>query len=385
LKIPSRKSGSSTTFATSSGALTAGDCVRIDAFGNFVDSGSNSCGGASNAPHTQDFLAGTDFTAGTTTSLTLPSTPASTDLVSITFDGIGQNKNTWSLAGAVVTFNAAIPTNTQVVEAKWSTSSTVAGVGSIGLSSAPLNGAVTVSSLTGMISQAGQNIAIGLGNFLSGLANAVSRTVFSKLSDFTNIQDFGAVCNGTTDDTTAIQNAMNAVPSGGTLYLSNSLCAASSTILRTTPITIIGAGMNTSGFVALSGMPTTSPLFEILPPTGVTSRGYSFSNMIFDAPFGAAAVEVESAFSTTNLAEVVFDKVVTISTSANANNFGILLLNGSSPEGGIFNFTYKNGIISGGAFLVKCRRHAALPEQHHHGAKCGHRWVTGFRRGQLAG
>jgi len=38
---------------------------------------------------------------------------------------------------------------------------------------------------------------------------AVSRTVKSKLNDLVNIADYGAVCNGVTNDTTAIQNAWN--------------------------------------------------------------------------------------------------------------------------------------------------------------------------------
>jgi Pectate lyase superfamily protein len=295
-----------------------------------------------------------DFTPGTTTSLTLSTAPASAPILSITFDGVGQSGGggsaaTWSLSGAVVTFDAAIPLNTQVVEARWSTSSTLAGVSSIGLSGTPLTGSVTLSSVTGMIVQTANNIAVGLGNYLSSLAGAVSRTVTLKLADFANIQDFGAVCDGSTNDATAIQNAMTSMPSGSTLYLPNSLCASSVTITRTTPITIIGAGMNTSGFVALSGLANGTPLFLFDPPAGVTSRGYSFSNMIFNSAFGSTPVQVESAFSTTNLAEVVFDKVVTVSSDG---GFGLILLNGSSPQGGIFNFTYKNGIINGGVNLV---------------------------------
>jgi Pectate lyase superfamily protein len=344
-------SGNTTIFATVDGPLTPGDCVSIDSNGNLVDNGAR-CGSNSNTPFVQDFLSGAGFTPGTTTSLTLSTAPTSSLLLTITFDGVAQSANTWSLSGAVVTFNAAIPTNTQVVEARFSTAATLSGVGSIGLSGSPLSGAVTISSLTGMIVQVGQNIAISLGNYLSSLAGAVSRTVTLKLADFANIQDFGAVCNGSTDDNVAINQAMTSMPAGSTLYLPNSLCASSVTITRTTPITIIGQGMNTSGFIALSGMPTTSPLLLINPPTGVTSRGYSFTNMLFDAPFGAAAVEVASSFASTSLAEVVFDKVNVLSSSANANNFGIELLNGSNPNGGIFNFTFKNGIINGGANLV---------------------------------
>ena len=59
-------------------------------------------------------------------------------------------------------------------------------------------------------------------------AGSVARTVQSKLYDFYNVKDFGAVCNGSTDDRVAIQAAVDAV-AGGTLYLPSSpSCAVSS-------------------------------------------------------------------------------------------------------------------------------------------------------------
>lgn len=156
------RSGNTTNFATSSGGLTPGNCVKIDANGNFVDNGGACGSGGGNAPHTQDFLAGIGFTAGVTTALTLSSAPSGTDLLIITFDGIGQNANTWSLAGAIVTFNAVIPLNTQVVEAKWSTSTTLAGVSSIVVAPSTLTGSVTlVPGPTTSITPSGQNITIG--------------------------------------------------------------------------------------------------------------------------------------------------------------------------------------------------------------------------------
>lgn len=60
------------------------------------------------------------------------------------------------------------------------------------------------------------------------LANTVNRTVHTKLQEFISVKDFGAVGDGVTNDTTAIQNALNQAnkktvifPSGQ--YLINSL------------------------------------------------------------------------------------------------------------------------------------------------------------------
>lgn len=57
----------------------------------------------------QLFLAGTNYTKGATTQLTLTYTPAKSGTVSVIFDGIEQHLTEWSLVGKVITFTAAIP------------------------------------------------------------------------------------------------------------------------------------------------------------------------------------------------------------------------------------------------------------------------------------
>lgn len=76
-----------------------------------------------------NFTDTTDYTSGTTTQLTLSVTPTAEENVAITMDGVSQHHNTYSLAGAVVTFDTAIPTGTANVEATITENAGTTGLG----------------------------------------------------------------------------------------------------------------------------------------------------------------------------------------------------------------------------------------------------------------
>jgi hypothetical protein len=75
------------------------------------------------------FVAGVDFTPGTTTSLTLSQVYSSAADLWAAFDAGEQGANTYSLSGTTLTFNAAIPVGTQNVFVKGASSSTVSTTG----------------------------------------------------------------------------------------------------------------------------------------------------------------------------------------------------------------------------------------------------------------
>lgn len=133
-------------------------------------------------------MTGLDFVAGTTTSLTIPNAPLSTQSTAVFFDGNRQASNTWSLSGSTVTFLAAIPLNTQVVE-----------VTSLTTTILP----TWVTSIGGVTG----NVGVSNGVVMSG-ANIIAD---QKWRGFITSAQFGTVCDWTTinptptDDSVAMQ------------------------------------------------------------------------------------------------------------------------------------------------------------------------------------
>lgn len=133
------RSGNTTVFGTVSGSVTAGNCIQADASGNLVDAGTTCSGGGGGGPPTASvdtFIAPGDFTPGSTTVLTLSGSPASEAITFITFDGIVQSQNTYSIAASTLTFAAVIPTSVAVVQVQWYTGGGGGGAGTVASSTA---------------------------------------------------------------------------------------------------------------------------------------------------------------------------------------------------------------------------------------------------------
>jgi len=114
---------------------------------------------------------------------------------------------------------------------------------------------------------------------------AVTTNVQAKLRQTVSVKDFGAVGDGTTDDTTAIQNALDAVLSGGTLYfpsgnywlgnLTDKQIAL--TIQSGTDINLVG-DKATISCTSSGAAPVQSIMLYFIDPNRVTITGINFTD-----------------------------------------------------------------------------------------------------------
>ena len=122
---------------------------------------------------------------GSTTVYTLTTAPGSKLNTQVYIDGVYQEKSTYSLTGSTLTFTEAPPLNASI----------------------EIISGDAVSSFASDASQV---------NYDQGSTGFASRTVASKLQEFVSVKDFGAVGDGSTDNTPAF-NALLAAAAASSL------------------------------------------------------------------------------------------------------------------------------------------------------------------------
>lgn len=117
-------------------------------------------------------------------------------------------------------------------------------------------------------------------------AGAVNRPINEKLAEFVSVKDFGAIGDGATDDTVAIQAAIDYLsPLGGTLYfpqgayIVSDANADNACLTITAPIQILGAGAFYTAIQPASGVASTVNTIQINPNTGYDQTLMSFSKI----------------------------------------------------------------------------------------------------------
>ncbi|HZU89603.1 MAG TPA: glycosyl hydrolase family 28-related protein, partial [Stellaceae bacterium] len=126
------------------------------------------------------------------------------------------------------------------------------------------------------------------GNTASSVASLFGRTL--------NVLDFGAKCDGATDDGPAFQAAVNAAPTGGTVFVPPSAlgCYLNTTVTLGKALTISGAGDESELFVPnTTAFSITSPHVRFTRLLVMGNRSASSSNKLFDVPQGAGWLKLD--------------------------------------------------------------------------------------------
>lgn len=189
-----------------------------------------------------------DFTGdGVEVDFTLSVAPSTKLATNVFINGLYQEKDSYSLFGNVITFSIAPPISSSIE---------------------------VMTSETGVINS-GNATAI---SYTASFPGAVQQTVQTKLEQYVSVKDFGAVGDGVTDDTAAIQAAVDYCltfePASTLVVTGNCRLASSVNIDRlvdttTAPFRIVGgcegSGFYTSGNVVMfdTTLPvTTTPQSE---------------------------------------------------------------------------------------------------------------------------
>ena len=164
---------------------------------------------------------------------------------------------------------------------------------------------------------ASYNLSLLGSNYNQGGTGAVARTTASKLQESVSVKDFGAVGDGSTDDTAAIQAAINAVSSsGGSLYFTPGTYKHATQLVFKNNIQYIGSGYQstqllytgTSDGVVIQN-PINSSTVANIYIKGIKFKGANITSLrgnLFDT--GSSLVVLDQCFFDSSAVGLILDQ-----------------------------------------------------------------------------
>ncbi len=179
--------------------------------------------------------------------------------------------------------------------------------------------------------------------FTQAGTGAVARTVQSKLRDVVSVKDFGALGDGVTDDTAAVQAALNI---GGAVYLPTGVYIITAQLTITKRTYLYGDGPFTT--ILASSVNGSTNAIQVTPPAGNTSNSwYEFRDFtiapVVASTNGAVGIAVTLP-SGAQFTSVIFQSVLI----GDFTGVGLLLDNTINNQDGFSVITIRNcGIVNG--------------------------------------
>jgi len=123
--------------------------------------------------------------------------------------------------------------------------------------------------------------------YTQGGTGSAARVLTSRLQDYVSVKDFGAKGDGVTNDTTAIQNAVNATPVDGQLYFPAGKYIISSAITINKPMKILGSNAgsiyNSNGSYIQQVTPTENAFTLVARTANYAFGQYGIVGVTFDS------------------------------------------------------------------------------------------------------
>ena len=180
--------------------------------------------------------------------------------------------------------------------------------------SATASGVTSLGSMTGDIACGsgllctGNNVSVNSSSltYIAPYAGSVTQTITNKLAQTINIKDFGAVCDGATDDTTAINTADAAAAAAGkALYFPAGTCIAEGLNLKRNNLEWFGDGPYLSVIKAKSGS-----AFDTLAWFGErTATAQYANNYVHDIGFDGNGTGTNSVVEIRNIQHSTFENI----------------------------------------------------------------------------